>query len=254
MMPELTIGSVSLPTFLLIWMFIFALSAYSLRRSLGNIGVDEDNAYWVILVIMVFGAFGAKLFDMVKYAAAYPQFSLAEVYSRTGLGSYGLVIAGFGSVILALRLAQLPVLKILDALAPLMVIAIAGGRLGCFLAGDGCYGPPTELPWGIAFPHGTVPTIQRVHPTPVYEILALIPVYLIIKRVGSQRNQPEGFLFTLAFFLTNGVRIVMEFWRSAMYSPRVAGMTIEQIMAILFTVGSGLLLLKFKQSMSKLQV
>jgi phosphatidylglycerol:prolipoprotein diacylglycerol transferase len=60
----------------------------------------------------------------------------------------------------------------LDLAAPAAAIGNGIGRIGCFLSGDGCYGLPTSLPWGMSFPHGIEPTIVRVHPTPLYELAA----------------------------------------------------------------------------------
>jgi phosphatidylglycerol:prolipoprotein diacylglycerol transferase len=31
---------------------------------------------------------------------------------------------------------------------------------------------PTNLPRGMSFPHGIEPTLLRVHPTPLYELVA----------------------------------------------------------------------------------
>lgn len=52
--------------------------------------------------------------------------------------------------------------------APL-ALAYGIGRIGCFLAGDGTYGKPSDLPWAMAFPNGTMPTLVPVHPTALYE-------------------------------------------------------------------------------------
>ena len=45
--------------------------------------------------------------------------------------------------------------------------------MGCQLSGDGDYGTASDLPWAMAYPDGTVPTTEEVHPTPVYETLAM---------------------------------------------------------------------------------
>ncbi len=52
-------------------------------------------------------------------------------------------------------------------------LGYALGRIGCQLSGDGDYGVPSDLPWAMAYPDGTVPTTDLVHPTPVYETLAM---------------------------------------------------------------------------------
>src|SRR5687768_17972430 len=46
-------------------------------------------------------------------------------------------------------------------------------RSGCQLSGDGDYGIASDVPWAMAYPDGTVPTTEEVHPTPMYETLAM---------------------------------------------------------------------------------
>ena len=58
-----------------------------------------------------------------------------------------------------------------DAIGMGLAIGYAIGRIGCQLAGDGDYGGPTDLPWGMAYPDGVVPTFEKVHPAPLYETL-----------------------------------------------------------------------------------
>ena len=52
-----------------------------------------------------------------------------------------------------------------DSFAAPVAASIGIGRLGCFYAGC-CYGTPTDLPWGVAFP--LVDQLPR-HPTQIYE-------------------------------------------------------------------------------------
>ena len=63
--------------------------------------------------------------------------------------------------------------QMFDAAAPPLAVGYAIGRVGCQLSGDGDYGTASDLPWAMAYPDGTVPTTEEVHPTPVYETLAM---------------------------------------------------------------------------------
>ena len=85
-----------------------------------------------------------------------------------------------------------------DAFVFPLIVAIAVGRVGCFLAGvtDGTAGSPTDLPWGMDQGDG----IPR-HPTALYEILfvlALGDALLWRQRLGTrQRPLAPGVLFAL---------------------------------------------------------
>jgi phosphatidylglycerol:prolipoprotein diacylglycerol transferase len=106
------------------------------------------------------------------------------------------------------------------------------GRIGCFLVGDD-YGRATDLPWGLAFPEGAPPTLERVHPTQIYEILWLMPVAALL---WSRRNK-SPFLFGEYLALNGAGRIVIEHWR---VNPEVAlGLTEPQ------WIGIGLVVLGF---------
>ena len=64
-------------------------------------------------------------------------------------------------------------LALLDICAPALALGYAIGRIGCQVSGDGDYGKAWDGPWAMAYPNGTVPTTQTVHPTPIYETLAM---------------------------------------------------------------------------------
>src|SRR5512143_3377291 len=54
-----------------------------------------------------------------------------------------------------------------DAFAPAMALAIAIGRVGCFLAFEDGLGKPTSLPWGVWVPAAAGGYLA--HPAPLYD-------------------------------------------------------------------------------------
>ena len=115
----------------------------------------------------------------------------------------------------------------MDACAPATAIGYAVGRIGCLVSGDGDYGKPTTLPWGMAFPNGLVPTTEtcvqwgaapdcRVHPTPIYEFLVGVAIFYYLWRLGDparRANHPRGYLVGLFFILSGAERFLVEFIR-----------------------------------------
>lgn len=85
---------------------------------------------------------------------------------------------------------RLPVLDLFDLIAPILCLGHGIGKLGCFFAGDGCYGPPTEMPWGMSFPNGLIPTKEYVHPTPLYEFTWSCTVFAYLWMKRTQRRWP----------------------------------------------------------------
>jgi len=100
----------------------------------------------------------------------------------------------------------------LDLAAPAAAIGYGIGRVGCFLSGDGCYGVPTNLPWGMAFPHGIDPVYVPVHPTPLYEMAAGILIGMFLYWRGG-KSHGTGAILGQYLVLTGGARFLVEFIR-----------------------------------------
>jgi phosphatidylglycerol:prolipoprotein diacylglycerol transferase len=119
------------------------------------------------------------------------------------------------------RIHHLPVKAFADCTAVAGAVGQALGRIGCFLVGDD-YGRPSTLPWAVAFPEGAPPTLERVHPTQLYEVAWLLPVAAVL----WSRRRKSPFLFG-EYLMANGLgRLVIESWR---VNPKVAlGLTEPQ--------------------------
>src|SRR5213078_4842872 len=72
------------------------------------------------------------------------------------------------------------------AAAPALALGYGLGRIACQFAGDGTYGVASHLPWSMSYPHGEVPTTERVHPTPVYETLVGLVIFAILWRLRAR--------------------------------------------------------------------
>ena len=107
-------------------------------------------------------------------------------------------------------------------------LAYGIGRLGCFLAGDGTYGRPTDLPWGMAFPNGVVPTDVPVHPTPLYEAAAAVLMVAVLLPIG--RRWAPTRVFGAYLVLSGLARLAVEFVR--VNDPVLAGLTQPQLWAL----------------------
>ena len=154
---------------------------------------------------------------------------------------FGGVMGGVIAAIVLAKIYKTPALKVLDV-APVASLGLACGRLGCFLAGDGDYGVPTSLPWGMSFPHGIVPTLVRVHPTPLYEIAYGLVLFAVLWRRGRPESYArtwQGSQLALYLFWTGLCRFFVEFFSR---NARVfAGMSEAQLVGIAFILAAGAL-------------
>lgn len=156
------------------------------------------------------GLAGAKLVWAVEHAGQQaPFFEL--LLSRGGLSWYGGFAGGMAAGVAILRRHQVPIVPVLAAATPALAVAHAVGRVGCFLVGDD-YGVPSDLPWAVAFPKGLPPTSVTVHPTQLYEVLALLPLAWMLLR---WRREGRSDAFVLGAYLASAsvIRFGIEFLR-----------------------------------------
>jgi phosphatidylglycerol:prolipoprotein diacylglycerol transferase len=109
------------------------------------------------------------------------------------------------------------------------------------MSGDGDYGVPTNLPWGMSFPNGLVPTTERVHPTPIYELLVALLIAAWLWRRGTKSGRLSAGQITGEYLVLSGVaRFLVEFIR---INPRIYwGMSNAQV-ASLGSIVAGILLM-----------
>jgi phosphatidylglycerol:prolipoprotein diacylglycerol transferase len=156
------------------------------------------------------------------------------------------VIGGFIALFFLARHYRMKIMLMLDVCSTGAALGYGVGRIGCLLSGDGDYGIPTSLPWGMSFPNGLVPTTQRVHPTPIYEFLAALVIAHFLWRVGARavaNHWPAGRVFAWYLIATGIVRFLVEFIR---INPRsFLGMTNAQNASLVGIAAGALLLVMF---------
>jgi phosphatidylglycerol:prolipoprotein diacylglycerol transferase len=184
-----------------------------------------DWAYEMVFAAIVGGLVGARAYYIVQSYDVVKHDLLGNIFSGSGLVWYGGAIGGALGVCIWARWRKFLSLRLLDLAAAPLALGYAIGRIGCQLSGDGDYGKAWDGPWAMAYPDGTVPTTQEVHPTPVYETLAMGLVALVLWRLRD-RFRP-GVLFALYLVLAGLERFLVEFLRR---NDRVfAGLTTPQL-------------------------
>jgi len=195
-----------------------------------------DSSMDAAIAGLVGGFVGAKLLWTAEHVGEAPLASL--IFSRGGLSWFGGFIGGLGVALVFMRVKRIPVLPVLAAATPALAIGHALGRVGCFLVGDD-YGRPTSLPWGVAFPQGLPPTLERVHPTQIYEALVLVPLAILLVR-WRRGGLPDRLVLGRYLTVVGITRFAIEFIR---INERVLfGLTVAHVGALV-TMVAGLLCL-----------
>jgi phosphatidylglycerol:prolipoprotein diacylglycerol transferase len=233
MYPEIDLGPLTLQTFGLMFALAFLAAGTLIWKRLGELGKPVDWAYEMGFAALIGGVVGSRLYFVVQNWDSVSDDLLGNVFSGSGLIWYGGAIGGAIAVLLWARYRGFLGLALFDLAAPALALGYAVGRIGCQLSGDGDYGRAWDGPWAMSYPDGTVPTTEEVHPTPVYEALAMgFGAWLLWH--WRDRFRP-GVLFALYLLYAGSERFLVEFVRR---NDDVAlGLTAAQLESLAMIVG-----------------
>ena len=179
------------------------------------INMTKEQCSNAIIVALIAGVLGARIFYVVQFFDLYRD-NLVEIIriDRGGLVYYGGFILAVVALFVYSRIEKIDFVRMWDGFAPALAVAHAFGRIGCFLNGC-CYGKPTSLFIGLAYPQGSEPA-QRygeaaLHPVQLYEagenlLCAVLYFYLV-------RKAPRGVPVAGYFIIYGVLRFVNEFAR-----------------------------------------
>ena len=200
------------------------VGGWLLGRAFTRLGLKADHAYSLAMWATISGFVAAKAYFLLEQLPTITAHDLGG----SGFTWYGGLIGGVGAALWIIRRNHLPLAPVAGAAPAPLSVAYAIGRIGCFLSGDGTYGTPTDLPWGVTFTHGAVPTTTAVHPTPVYEALAALAIAAILWALA--RRAAPGAVFGSYLVLSGVARFGIEYLR--INDPVVAGLTQPQLWAL----------------------
>lgn len=196
-------------------------------------GFKKDDIYDTALWVVLGGLLGARLFHVLDHwPHEYAADPVRALYIwEGGLAIWGGVAGGVVALaILAWRRGwRLP--RLLDAVAPGLVLAQAIGRVACIITGD-AMGKPTTGPFGFAYtsPNAMVPQLGVYYtPMPVYEIIVNLGIFVLLWQL-RKRNWPDGLLFLVYLALYSVERFLLAFTSS--YQIIAFGLTQSQIVAV----------------------
>jgi phosphatidylglycerol:prolipoprotein diacylglycerol transferase len=209
--PTIHILGLPVKTFGLTFGISFALCGLVLARRLRELGKPVDWSYELIFAGLIGGIVGSRLDFILENWSDVHDDLLGNLFSGSGLVWYGGAIGGALAVLGWAWWRGFLNLTLLDVAAPALALGYALGRCGCQLAGDGDYGKPWNGPWAMSYPDGTVPTNQTVHPTPVYETLAMGLGAWILWQLRDRVR--AGCLFAIYLVYAGSERFLVEFIR-----------------------------------------
>ena len=160
------------------------------------------------------GLLGGHIDNVIVHSSHSGEINLSALFDfGHGYTYLGGLMGGAIGMALVCRYYGVPFLRVLDC-GYVVSICYGVGRIGCLLSGDGDYGIPTSLPWGMSFPHGTIPTTVSVHPLPLYEAAYAFVIFVLLwpqGRRGVYGKHPTGYIFASVLCMTGVCRFLTEF-------------------------------------------
>jgi len=231
----------------------FVISSECRRR-----GFNTDFAASLVVWAAIAGIAGSRLYAVIDNFPVYMHDPWSIIFSGAGFVWYGGLMGGLLASYLVSRYYKIDFSTTADMAGPALVIGQALGRIGCHLSGDGDWGMPTKLPWGVQYPNAIVGwngnTVLKldsqnhlvsgfypgvhVHPTPIYEAALYTIIFLFLWSRRKESKVP-GQLFYLYMMLAGAARFMVEFLR---VNPRVfMGLSEAQLIAIaMMIIGTSL--------------
>ena len=207
----LQLGPISIHWYGIMYMLAFASAWWLAMRRATSASFSKEQ----VSDIIFYGAIGVVLGGRIGYVLFY-QFT-AFVQEPTmilrvwegGMSFHGGLIGVIVAVIYNARKQQRSFASMMDFVAPIVPLGLGAGRLGNFIGGE-LWGRPTDLPWGMIFPH--VDKLAR-HPSQLYQF-ALEGVILFVL-VWLYSAKPRASLQVSGMFLLGygAQRFVVEFAR-----------------------------------------
>ncbi len=229
MYPVIRIFKVDLDSYTLFYLSALIIAALLLKHELKRNKYPRYIYIELIAVGLITGIIGSKTYYLLENWDESIQNPVETLLSISGSGWYGGLILGAILMSIAIRITRLPVLRTLDILSPIVILAQTIGRIGCFFAGC-CHGIPSDLPWAVSFQNGLFPSSVKVHPTQLYEMSFYLLIFIFL---WSRRNRVTSYgIITGLYLILSGIaRFVIEYFR---INPKILyGLTTPQLIALL---------------------
>lgn len=228
----------------------FLVANYILVKEFKRRGLGADFANQVTILAVVLGLAGSRILSLIENWGDFLKDPIGMAFATGGLTWYGGFILTTVVLAFVIRKKKLKFLSVADAIAPALILGYGIGRIACHVSGDGDYGIPTKLPWGVNYSHGVappsiafrympkiearypggiIPNNTLCQPTPLYEFLACVGIFFILWYLRD-KLKPAGTLFMLYLMLAGAERFLVEFIR---LNPRLLfGLSEAQLWSI----------------------
>ncbi|MGH1338510.1 MAG: prolipoprotein diacylglyceryl transferase [Aureispira sp.] len=243
-------------------------------KEVSKLVMPHERVSDIIILAAISGIIGAKLLYMTEVEYQSMEQMVGDFFSGSGLSVYGGFILAFFVVTYYVRSKNMPLLQMIDACAPAMILGTGLGRLGCHFSGDGDWGDPNPyakpaswIPdwlWAYDYPNNVMSDgeamadcyypenfgdycnvlPQGVFPTPIFELIICLIIFVILWSLRPKVTI-HGIIFSAYLMFTGVQRFLLEMIR-VNDDHAIAGLNLSQAQYIsIFLMIIGLVLTLF---------
>ncbi|WP_236785670.1 prolipoprotein diacylglyceryl transferase [Anaerococcus ihuae] len=200
-------------------------------------GFDEDFIYDMLFVILPLAIIGARAWYVIFEWDMYKNDPIQILNFRAGgLAIHGGILFAIIGLYFYAKKKEIPLIDILDVMAPSLAFGQAIGRWGNFVNGE-AHGTPTNLPWAI------IVDGVKVHPTFLYESIGDFLIFLFL--INYRKKNPKKGIQTGIYFMTYGIlRFFVEGLRTD--SLMIGQIRMAQLTSVIYLLVGIYLFVKYK--------
>ncbi|MBI5029744.1 MAG: prolipoprotein diacylglyceryl transferase [Chloroflexi bacterium] len=231
MYPLITLGSAAIQTSMVAWIAALWVGAYLASRECQRGNIAGRGVVWnIVAIAVVLTVVGGRL----AYAAQNPStFSNPLQMVLPAPASLSLdagVLFGVSAALAYIGWRKIPLARLLDALAPGALGALAIVAVGQWLSGD-AYGTLSSLPWAMALGG------ESRHPVQLYDALGALVGWVVVGQIVRFYPFPDGSIATLASAWYSVTRLVVDAFRDESV-PLSGGYRPTQVIALIVLLAS----------------
>jgi len=206
MIPTISIGPASLPTYSLLLLLGYFAGLWLAAKIAGRRGIDPDHIYNIGFYAVILGIIAGRLGHIILYFPAYAADPLSALSPNlNAIQPWFAVIAALAVIVWYQRKYQISTYALLDALAGGFLVLLAARALAEGLNGIN-FGEPSMAPWAIYQWN-----VAR-HPVQYYELFGILAVMAGFWALLPRLRPGLAALVAVAGYA--GVRLLVDAFRA----------------------------------------
>jgi|SRR3989344_1066931 len=227
------VGFLEIRYYGLVYLLGFILSFYIIRKYKDELGLNKEKIYDLIFYLFLGLIIGARVFHFLfsePYTLLRDPLEILRIWNG-GMSFFGSLTGVLLAGIIFCKKNNVDFFKLADILVFPATIALIFGRIANFINGE-LVGTITNLSWCVVFKdYGGCRHPYQIYAS--FSHLILLLFLFKIKQLKERMKLKNGVLLFSFIGLYSLFRIITDFFRD---DPRVFGITIWQIISLIFII------------------